>query len=142
MTFVLKAILITVPTSVVVIAIFAFFGQRRLGKHRGVSREEFISAFLDGDIPPVIPGAVYDYYKSGVSSKDFSVAPDDDYDHTLFEGEEDIDDDAVFIMKKLAFKRPVDYDSARSEMRIRTLRDMVLWLNWVRQHQSQPTAER
>ena len=30
---------------------------------------------------------------------------------------------------------PPDYAADRTETRIRTLRDMVLWLNWVRQHQ-------
>ena len=68
-------------------------------------------------------------------SKEFSMAPDDDYEQVLSKGDEDIDDDARFLIKKLGMRMPPGYASARSETRIRTLRDMVLWLNWVRQHQ-------
>ena len=135
MGYVLNAALIVVPISIVVIAIIAFFGQRRLGRHRGVSREEFVGAFADNDVPPGIAGTVYDYYKSRAFSKEFSVAPDDDYEGVLSEGEEDIDDDAQFLLKNLDLRMPPDYASVRSETRIRTLRDMVLWLNWVCQHQ-------
>ncbi len=135
MSYALNAALVVVPISIVVIAIIAFFGQRRLGKHRGVSREEFVGAFTETDVPSGIAGAVYDYYKSRAFSKQFSVAPDDGYEEVLSEGEEDIDDDARFLLRKLALKMPPDYASVRSETRIRTLRDMVLWLNWVRQHQ-------
>jgi hypothetical protein len=135
MSYVLNAALVVVPISFVVIAIIAFFGQRRLGKHQGVSREEFVAAFANTNVPPAIAGSVYDYYKSRVFSKQFSVGPDDDYEEILSEGEEDIDDDAQFLFKKLHLKIPLDYATVRSETRIRTLRDMVVWLNWVRQHQ-------
>jgi len=47
----------------IVVATIAF--QWRMGKHRGVSREEFIATF-DAAIPTEIPAAVYDYYKKGV----------------------------------------------------------------------------
>ena len=50
-----------------------FFYQRRLGKHRGVLREQFISAFESTEVPSQIPAAVYDYYKSLAVSKEFSV---------------------------------------------------------------------
>jgi hypothetical protein len=117
------------------IAIAFLVHQRRLGQHRGVSREQFVGAFNDMDVSSAIPASVYDYYKSRAISKDFSVAPDDDYEQVLSEGDEDIDDDALFLIKKLGLKIPPDYASVRSERRIRTLRDMVLWLKWVHQHQ-------
>jgi hypothetical protein len=122
--------------TVVGIAVAFVVGQRRLGKHRGVSREDFVGAFAATGTPTEIPGAVYDYYKRSAISKVFSVAPDDDYAHVLSEGEEDIDDDARFLIKKLGLKIPADYAAARFETRIATLRDMVAWLDWVRRHQT------
>jgi len=135
MSYALSAVLVVVPISVAVIAIIALFGQRSLGRHRGVSREEFVNAFSEGDIPLAIPAAVFDYYKSQVWSKEFSVAPDDDYEHVLSASEEDIDDDAHFLIKSLGFKIPPNYAAVRSETCIRTLRDMVRWLHWVQQQQ-------
>jgi hypothetical protein len=58
------------------------------------------------DIPKEIPAAVYDYYKRGVISKQFSIAPDDSYEDVLREGEEDIEDDARCLMKKLSLNPP------------------------------------
>ncbi len=135
MSPVLYAAAIVVPIAVAVIAIIAFFGQRRLGKHRGVTREEFIRAFAGTDVDPELAGAVFDYYKSQVKAKEFSVAPDDDYELVLSAGDEEIDDDAEALIKTLGLRRPLDYASARSETRIRTIGDMVRWLNWVRTHQ-------
>jgi hypothetical protein len=130
------ALIFTGVVAAVAIAVALVVGQRRLGRHRGVSREEFVGAFAASEIPPEIPGAVYDYYKSLVIAWSFSVAPDDDYQHVLSEGEEDIDDDARFLIKKLRLKTPAEYAAARLEARIATLRDMVAWLDWVRRHQS------
>lgn len=85
---------------------------------------------------PEIPAAVYDYYKSQAISKKFSLAPDDNYEEVLSEGNEDIDDDAAFLMKKLGLKIPSDAESVQPDTRIRTLRDMVRWLDKLRQHQA------
>ena len=134
-------------------------GQLMFRKHRGVSREDFIKAFSDTEVPAEIPATVYDFYKKGVVFKDFSVAPDDTYDEALHKCEEDIEDDAGFLMKKLGL-RPLSLelqqqwseqvldsrsksqrgpsfsaDSTKLLQPIQTVRDMVLWLNWVRQHQ-------
>lgn len=146
----------------IAIATAFVIGQRRLGKHRGVSREEFIRAFANSATPPEIPGTVYDFYKSRVLAKGFSVAPDDDYENALWEGEEDIDDDARFLMEKMGLKLPPEEvraqwaeqtlrsrqrqltlttDSARWMQPIQTLRDMVMWLDWVRRHQSDVSLE-
>jgi hypothetical protein len=132
MNSVMEAMLVVVPLSAVVITIIALFGQRRLGKHRGVSREEFIRAFKNEGITLEIPAAVYDYYKSLVFSKHFSVSPDDDYEHVLSKGNDDVEDDAVFLMKKLGVNQPTRYTAQLSEAKIRTVRDMVRWLDCVR----------
>jgi hypothetical protein len=135
-SYILTGLLVGGSITVVGIAIAFLIGQRRLGKHRGVSREEFIRAFAATKIPTEIPAAVYDYYKSRVVSKEFSVAPDDNYEQVLCEGDEDIDDDAAFLIKKLGFKMLRDGESVQPETRVRTLRDMVHWLDKVRQHQA------
>jgi hypothetical protein len=135
-------------------------GQLMFRKHRGVSRDEFIKAFSGDEVPAEIPATVYDFYKKGIVFKDFSIAPDDTYDEALHKCEEDIGDDAGFLMKKLGLKPlPLEVqqqwsehilssraksqmgpmfsaDSTKSLQPIQTVRDMVLWLNWVRQHQS------
>jgi len=69
MNYALHAALVVVPVSVAVIAVIAFFGQRRLAKHRGVSRKEFIAAFTDSGAPVEIPATVYDYYKGQFSPR-------------------------------------------------------------------------
>jgi hypothetical protein len=103
-------------------------------KHRGVSREQFVSAFSGLDVPTEIPGAVHDYYKRMVLFKNFGVAPDDTYEE-LHKGDEDIDDDGRFLVKKLGMELPIQPVLEEWGKPLRTLRDMVLWLNWVRQHQ-------
>ena len=65
--------------------------QRRLASHRGLTRDQFLNAFIAHGIPVEIPAAVYDYYQSKVVSKKFSVSPDDEYESVLCEGDEDID---------------------------------------------------
>jgi hypothetical protein len=125
----------------IVVATIVF--QWRMGKHRGVSREEFIAAFADAAIPTEIPAAVYDYYKRGVISKNFSVAPGDSYEHVLHEGHEDIEDDGQHLVRKLGMELPTEPVLREWEKPLETLRDMVLWLNWIRQHQpSQQVAGR
>ena len=111
--------------------------QRRMAKHRGVPREEFISRFANVGIPSEVPATVYDYYKSQIRSKEFGLAPDDDYQRVFSEGDEDIDDDGLLLMKALRLKLPADYNPMRLDVpMVKTIRDMVLWLEWVRQHQS------
>ena len=70
MNYAMNAVFVVVPVSVAVIAVIAFFGQRRMAKHRGVPREEFIAAFADSGVPVEIPATVYDYYKGQVFSKE------------------------------------------------------------------------
>jgi hypothetical protein len=141
-------------------AVALICGQLMLRKHRGVSREEFIKAFSGTEIPAEIPATVYDFYKKGVVFKDFGIAPDDNYEEALHKCEEDIEDDAGFFLNKLGFRplslelqqkwnEQVLYSGWRSErgpnfsadpnkllQPIQTVRDMVLWLDWVRQHQN------
>ena len=133
--------------------------QLRLRRHRGLSRDEFIAAFTGEGVPAEVPAAVYDYYKKQVISTHFSVSPDDSYEHVFNEAPEDIDDDALYLMKKLGLKPPskelmIQWSSKVRALRrtgaqtvslavdmsywgqpILTLREMVLWLDHVRRQQ-------
>jgi hypothetical protein len=120
----------------VVFAVVAtIVSQWRMRKHRGVSREEFIAAFADAAIPTEIPAAVYDYYKTRVMFKKFTVAPDDSFDKTFHMIHDDVADEAEHLVRKLGMELPIEPALREWEKPIATLRDMVLWLNWVRQHQ-------
>ena len=108
------------------VAVFAIANQIRLARHRGVSRDAFIEEFQRVNVPPEIAAAVYDHYKSLCRSKNFSVAPDDSFDEVFRECHGDIDYDAEDLAGKLNIQLPI-------ESVLRQWRDMVLWLNWVRQ---------
>lgn len=119
-----------------VIAIWSLGDQLRLARHRGVSRESFIEEFRKDSVPPEIPGAVYDHYRSLCRFKGFSVAPDDAFDRVFHQVHDDVDDDAEELAKKLNIDLPIEAVLRECPTPLRTLRDMVLWLNWVRQRQA------
>ena len=110
--------------------------QRRLGRHRGVTRERFIAAFADVNEHMEIAATVYEHYTSQVIANEFSVSPDDELDAVFSMGDEDIDDDIVFLMRKLELHRPPGFVEARAETSIKTVRDVVSWLDWIRRHQA------
>jgi len=139
------------------IAIAAFVFDWRRRKHRGVSQEEFVRAFTQIGASN-IPAAVYRFYTRSWFFRDLTVAPDDSLERVLNKGEQDIEDDAALLMRELGLKPPsgearVRWNeriqtsrrtslgapkfSGESSLRspIQTVRDMVLWLEWVRQHQ-------
>jgi len=132
----MASVLLTMGVCVLLIAAITVRYQRRLGKHRGLSREEFIGAFGENASRSGLAGIVYDYYKSQAISKNFSIALDDAYDTVLSAGEEDIQDDAMVLLKKLRISDPSEYVAQVPEAKIRTLRDMVNWLDAVRMRSS------
>lgn len=142
----------------VVIAIATLVFDVRRRKHRGVSREEFVRAFAQTGTP-AIPEAVYNFYTRSWFFGNLTIAPDDSLERLFNEGEQDVEDDALLLMKKLGLKPPSEEARLRwnEEIRasrgrpsdaprfstdsnppspIQTVRDMVLWLDWVRQHQT------
>ena len=142
----------------VVIAIAALVFDVRRRKHRGVSREEFVRAFAQ-TCTPAIPEAVYNFYTRSWFFGNLTIAPDDSLERLFNEGEQDVEDDAALLMKELRLKPPSEEVRLRwnEEIRtsrgrqsdaprfstdsnppspIQTVRDMVLWLDWVRRHQS------
>jgi hypothetical protein len=145
----------------VFIAIAAFVFDLRRRKHRGVSRAEFVRAFAQTGTT-AIPEAVYNFYTRSWFFGNLTIAPDDSLERLFNEGEEDVEDDAALLMKKLGLKppsaearlswneeirasrgRPSDVPRFSTDSNppspIQTVRDMVLWLDWVREQQ-QPAA--
>lgn len=127
------AVILALVVSLAAIGVITLKGQRQLGKHRGVTRDEFIQAFPG--IPTNVSGTVFDYYKIQVWAKDFSIAPEDSYEHVLLEGDEEIDDDVQELVRRLGLRIPSEYRVRRSETPIKSVKDMVYWLDWVRQNQ-------
>jgi hypothetical protein len=113
---------------------------RRLRRERegnGISSTQFVEAFSEHNVSPEIPTAVYDYYGSLGTWKGFKFLPDDKYSRVLYDDPEDIHRDAKILLERLGLHVPPTYILAKCEKQIETLRDMVLWLDCVRQHQSQ-----
>jgi len=119
-----------------VVAIWSFADRIHLARHRGVSREAFIDEFRKDNVPPEIPAAVYDHYKSLSRAKRFSVAPEDSFEKVFRECHEDIDDDAEGLARTLNIELPIEMVLREWPAPLRTLRDMVLWLDWIRQKQT------
>lgn len=152
MLYILGATLIFIIITIAV-------SQIRLRKHKGVSREAFILAFREANVPAKIPAVVYDYYKRRARWKQFTVAPEDSYEDVFHEGDEEIADDERDLVKKLGIRPPAQplLEELRMQWRTRTrathpqlpiqpvqeqwgrqiksLRDMVLWLDWIHRHQ-------
>lgn len=115
---------------------WVIYDQIRLRRHRGLSRDEFAEVFQGDGVPYKIAAVVYDYYSSIAGDRGYAVSPDDSYDGLLNEGQEDIDDDAERLVAQLRMRLPDELVLRSWATPLRTVRDMVLWLNWVRQHQS------
>jgi len=94
-----------------------------------------VAEFQREDISPAIPGAVYDYYKSLVWSRKFTLSPDDSYDTVFRQAHEDIDDDAEELVRQLGMEMPMEPVLREWRSPLRSLRDMVHWLHFVRLHQ-------
>jgi hypothetical protein len=105
-------------------------------QRKGLGRKEFVEAFRGTDVPESIAVAVYDYYASQKGRKSFPFSPDDKYSVVLYDDPADIERDARVLVQQLGFSFPTEYKiRAYSNKPPVTLRDMVTWLDVVRQHQ-------
>ena len=108
-----------------------------LGRHRSsstssetwLSREEFVATFgRKGSMMPFL-GCIRPL-QFVCSRGRYAVSPDDSYGDVLHEGAEDIDDDAEHLLKRLRLQLPA-VSEPRMVAAARTVRDMVLWLDWI-----------
>lgn len=111
---------------------------RRLRKQRqtgGFTRDNFVAAFRSLDVPDAIPTAVFDYYSHELT-KDLPLSPDDTFSAILHDDPEDIEEDSQKLVERLEMRLPHDYELREyGDKPVASLRDMVLWLDWIRQHQ-------
>jgi hypothetical protein len=106
----------------------------RQGKN--FNRERFVETFRELGIPEIVPTTVYDYYATQKALRDFPFSPDDTYSQILRDDPEDIDEDAINLIGKLGLIVVPGYiRETYGDKPIETLREMVLWLDWMRQHQ-------
>ena len=109
---------------------------RRERQGKDFSRERFIEVFRQLGIPDEIPAAVYDYYGSQKQLKGFPFSADDTYAEILHDDPADIDEDATILVGKLGMIIVPEYVRKQyGDKPIQSLREMVLWLDWMRQHQ-------
>jgi hypothetical protein len=124
------------------IAVWVVIDQLRLRRLRrqrqggAFSQAQFVEAFRQLGIPDNIPAAVYDYYGSQRAWKDFPFSPDDKYSEVLHDDPWDLEDDERALVERLGMRFLPEYIlQGWGDKSIKTLRDMVLWLDWMRQHQ-------
>jgi hypothetical protein len=111
-------------------------GLRQHRRGKGFTRENFVESFRSIGIPEEIPATVFDYYTAAGIWKNFPLSPDDAYSQILSDNPDDIEKDARDLVERLEMHFLPKYVLQKySDKPLVTLRDMVLWLNWVRQHQ-------
>ena len=113
-----------------------FSRLRRERQRKGITREQFVGEFKTLGIPENIPTAVLDRYTAFKIWQDFPFTPEDDYSRLLNIAPEDIEGDAKALVEKLGMQFLPEYIRREyGDKPIKTLRDMVQWLDWMRQHQ-------
>jgi len=125
-------------TVILVIAISMVVDQVRLGRHKGLTRDQFVSALSKDGAPAETAGAVYDLYKNLSKSKTFGLNPDDTFDGFGII-HEDIDYDLEELVEKLGMEMSIEPVLLEWPTEVKTLRDMALWLHWVSQRQRRST---
>lgn len=110
---------------------------RKSRQGKGFTRARFIESFQRLGVPDEIPAAVFDYYTSSGIWKGFPLAPDDAYSEVLCDDEGDIEEDALALVERLEMRLlPENTLREYGNKPFATVRDMVLWLDWIRQRQS------
>ena len=109
---------------------------RRQRKNKDFTREKFIDSFRPLGVPDAIPTTVFDHYTSHGVWKDFPLSPEDTYSEVLTDDSEDIERDARVLVERLGLHFLPEYIRREfGDKPFVTVREMVLWLEWIRQHQ-------
>ena len=108
----------------------------KLRKRKGCSRVEFCARFQQELIPEILLVAVYDHYTSFAMGDSVGITPDDSFEW-LRMGQDDVDDDLQRLLGKLGLELPSSATLANWPHPVETIKDVVHWLNWVRQQKSE-----
>lgn len=114
------------------VAVIQVIGTIRLSRHRGISRKEFVARFSAEGVPEMVPQAVYDFYTSMVRSKNFSIAPEDRLADLFSDEDDDLEDNAFSLLRRLGIESPCRESLFGGPGPIVTMADMVRWLDWAR----------
>jgi len=110
--------------------------QKRLVKASGIPREEFIEALANEGIPAEISGAVYDITNANRRQLRFQVSPDFSLTTVFRKSHDDVDDDVRQILGTLNLQLPPEAILRHWPNPLSTVRDVVDWVNWVKERQS------
>ncbi len=115
------------------LAWLAHLGQLR--KHRGLSREQFVEHFEATGILPATAGAVYDQFQSLGFWKQFRPSPADTLEGTFKTVDEDVEENLKDILTRLEIEMPDSGTLQAWGDPIKTLSDVVRWVDWVSKKQ-------
>jgi hypothetical protein len=123
-----------------VIATISVFSQRqwkrRVQGYSGVPPEDFVEHFSAQGVPSSLVRMVYDTFKQKVEFKEFMPSPEMRIEEVFDQVDEDTYDDALHILKALGIPKPSDEILARWDgLSVKTVSDLVLWIDWVRRQQ-------
>jgi hypothetical protein len=109
---------------------------RRLRKHEGSTRAEFIAHFERSGVAPGISGTVYDHFQKLGVWKRFMPKPSDTLERTYKTAGEDVEDNVKEILEQIGYEMPHSGILAEWPTPLATLEDVVGFVNWVRTKQN------
>lgn len=109
---------------------------RRLKRHYGLSRSEFVEHFRSRTVAPEIAEAVYNHFQKVGVWKDFRPGPSDTLEGTYKIVDEDVEDAISDIVRTLGYEMPHSGILKDWESPLSTLEEVVGFVDWVRTHQS------
>lgn len=110
----------------------AIYYQIKLANRKGGwTREAFVEEFQQLGVAASLAQAVYDYYQKHSVLRSFRVGPDDDLDRFYDASHEEIDEAAEELSAALGIRLPNESVLREWPNPIRTVRDVVMWLDWV-----------
>jgi hypothetical protein len=109
--------------------------SRRLVKHQGLSRDEFLAYFRRVGLTEQVPAAIYDYFQQSMG-RNFSPAPNDSLRDIYAINVEDVKDTLGEIVQQLGYEMP--HSGVLSEWSpVETLEDVARFADWIRtKHQT------
>lgn len=115
----------------------AVYYQLKLNQRKkGWTREAFVAEFQRLQIPVEVSRAVYDHYCRNSVLRSYRVSPDDSLGAVYAASHDEVDDVALELCGRLGIELPSESVLRQWPTPLQTVRDMVLWLNWVRTHRS------
>jgi len=106
----------------------------RLRRRPGLTKAQFLEDFQKQSVPENIVAAVYNHYTSVALGSRVAISADDNLEDLRI-GQDDLDEDLQRLLQKLALDIPSSSVLKDSPQPLRTIGDVVNWLNWVSQHQ-------